>query len=104
MDHSASLVEIADQLSDLPFDRISLSSCSILQLRLVWIIRQHGTALWNCSAIRRLLFLTVDLSFPSGLNTLVQKARIKPFWQFADWILRQNKHLRTLILSKQSPK
>ncbi|KAG5610010.1 hypothetical protein H5410_021291 [Solanum commersonii] len=85
-DHLTLLVEIADQLGDPPFDRFHRRlalSFSIVVFRLLGdIVALRGTARQyiDCS------FSPPIWSFPSGLSMLEQKARIRPFWRFAEWV------------------
>ncbi|WMV58500.1 hypothetical protein MTR67_051885, partial [Solanum verrucosum] len=60
-DHSASLVEIVDQLDDPPFGRFHHHLALSFNIIVFWIIGRHSISLLNCSAIRRLLLFIVDL-------------------------------------------
>ncbi|WMV46278.1 hypothetical protein MTR67_039663 [Solanum verrucosum] len=54
-DHSASLVGIADELSDSPFGVVHRRLAPSFSILVLWVVGQHGTASWNFSAMRRLL-------------------------------------------------
>ncbi|WMV24251.1 hypothetical protein MTR67_017636 [Solanum verrucosum] len=60
-DHSASLVRIADQLGDLPFGVVHRHLAPSFNIFVLWVIRRHGTASRNVSAMRRLLPFFADL-------------------------------------------
>uniref|UniRef100_M1DX02 O-glucosyltransferase 3 n=1 Tax=Solanum tuberosum TaxID=4113 RepID=M1DX02_SOLTU len=51
-DHSVSLVGIADQLGDSPFGLIYRRLAPTFSIIVLWVIRQHGTASRNFSAMR----------------------------------------------------
>ncbi|WMV30260.1 hypothetical protein MTR67_023645, partial [Solanum verrucosum] len=61
VDHSASLVRIAYQLGDSPFGVVHHHLAASSSIVMLWVIGRHGTAAWNCSAMRRLLIFTADL-------------------------------------------
>ncbi|KAG5595268.1 hypothetical protein H5410_036500, partial [Solanum commersonii] len=61
MDRSASLVEIADQLSDSPFGVVRLRLALSFSIVVLWFIGLHGTSSQIYSAIRRLLPISADL-------------------------------------------
>uniref|UniRef100_M1DAL9 Uncharacterized protein n=1 Tax=Solanum tuberosum TaxID=4113 RepID=M1DAL9_SOLTU len=60
-DYSASLVGIADQLSDSPFGVVHHRLAPAFSIVVLWVIGRHGTTLQNCSAMRRWLPFYADL-------------------------------------------
>uniref|UniRef100_A0A0V0GLM6 Putative ovule protein n=1 Tax=Solanum chacoense TaxID=4108 RepID=A0A0V0GLM6_SOLCH len=60
-DHSASLVGIADQLSDLPFGVVHRRIAPTFSIVVLWVIGRHGNDSQNFSAMRRSLPFSVDL-------------------------------------------
>uniref|UniRef100_M1DAG5 Uncharacterized protein n=1 Tax=Solanum tuberosum TaxID=4113 RepID=M1DAG5_SOLTU len=60
-DHLTSLVGIPDQLGDLPFGVVHRRLAPTFSIVMLWVIRRHSTALWNFSAMRRLLPFSADL-------------------------------------------
>uniref|UniRef100_M1D8Q0 Uncharacterized protein n=1 Tax=Solanum tuberosum TaxID=4113 RepID=M1D8Q0_SOLTU len=60
-DHSASLVRIADQLSDSPFGVVHHRLAPAFSIVVLWVIGRHGTASRNFSVMRRLLPFSADL-------------------------------------------
>ncbi|KAG5580573.1 hypothetical protein H5410_051200 [Solanum commersonii] len=50
--HSASLVEITDQLGDSPFGVVHRCLAPAFSIVILWVIERHGTALQNCSVMR----------------------------------------------------
>uniref|UniRef100_M1DPJ4 Uncharacterized protein n=1 Tax=Solanum tuberosum TaxID=4113 RepID=M1DPJ4_SOLTU len=60
-DHSASLVRIANQLGDSFFGVVHRHLAPAFSIIVLWVIRRHGTASWNFSAMRRLLPISADL-------------------------------------------
>ncbi|WMV24845.1 hypothetical protein MTR67_018230 [Solanum verrucosum] len=60
-DHSASLVEIADQLGDPTFGRFHHRLALSFNIVVFWIIGQHCTTSVNFLVIRQLLIFIVDL-------------------------------------------
>ncbi|KAG5586967.1 hypothetical protein H5410_047401 [Solanum commersonii] len=84
-DHSASLVEIVDQLGDLPFGRFHRRLALSYNIVVFWIIRRNSTASRNCSVTRRLLFSTVDLILSFKAQHTGTKGEDKTFWRLAEW-------------------
>uniref|UniRef100_M1DHX0 Uncharacterized protein n=1 Tax=Solanum tuberosum TaxID=4113 RepID=M1DHX0_SOLTU len=84
-DHSASFVEIADQLGNPPFGRFHRCLALSFIIVVFWIIGRHSTASRNCSATRRLILFTADviLSFRAQ-----HTGEDKTFWRFAEWVRR----------------
>ncbi|KAG5612205.1 hypothetical protein H5410_023486 [Solanum commersonii] len=76
-DHSASLVEIANQLSDPPFG---------------------STTLRNCLATRRLLLFTTDLILSFRAQHTGTKGEDMTFWRFTEWV-RRTSDLYFFVLS-----
>uniref|UniRef100_M1DLV5 Uncharacterized protein n=1 Tax=Solanum tuberosum TaxID=4113 RepID=M1DLV5_SOLTU len=85
-DHSASLVEIADQLDDPPFGRFHRRVALSFIIVVFWISGRHSTASRNCSATRRLSFFTADLILSFRAQHTTIKVEDKTFWRFAKWV------------------
>uniref|UniRef100_M1BAN9 Pentatricopeptide repeat-containing protein n=1 Tax=Solanum tuberosum TaxID=4113 RepID=M1BAN9_SOLTU len=85
-DHSAQLVEIADQLGDPPFGMFHRRLALPFHIVVLWIIGRHSIASRNCSAIRRLLFFTTDLILSFRAQHTGTKCEAKTFWRLTEWV------------------
>uniref|UniRef100_M1DAJ9 Uncharacterized protein n=1 Tax=Solanum tuberosum TaxID=4113 RepID=M1DAJ9_SOLTU len=83
-DHSASLVEIIDQLSDPPFGRFHRCLALSFGIVVFWIIGRHSIASRNCSATRRLLLFTADLILSFRAQHTGTKGEDKTFSRLAE--------------------
>ncbi|WMV50036.1 hypothetical protein MTR67_043421, partial [Solanum verrucosum] len=100
-EHSASLVEIADQLSDPPFGRFHRRLSLSFSMVVFWIIGRHSTASWNCSATHRLLIFTTDLILSFRAQYTGTKGKDKTFWRLAERV-RRFSDLHFFVLSATS--
>ncbi|WMV25791.1 hypothetical protein MTR67_019176, partial [Solanum verrucosum] len=78
-DHSASLVEIADQLDDSPFSVVHRRLAPAFSIVVLWVIGRHGTASRNCSAMRQLLHFSPDLIISFRAQHTGTKGELRPF-------------------------
>ncbi|WMV58715.1 hypothetical protein MTR67_052100, partial [Solanum verrucosum] len=79
VDHSASLVGIADQLGDSPFGVVHRRLAPTLNIIVLWVIGRHGTFSWNFLAMRRLLPLYADLILSFKAQHAGTKGEVRPF-------------------------
>ncbi|KAG5580112.1 hypothetical protein H5410_050739, partial [Solanum commersonii] len=78
-DRSTSLVENADQLSDLPFGIVHRRLAPPFSIVLLWVIGRHGTASRNFSAMRRLLPFSAYLIISFRAQHIGTKGKERPF-------------------------
>ncbi|KAG5580572.1 hypothetical protein H5410_051199 [Solanum commersonii] len=78
-DHSASLVGIVDQLGDSPFVVVHHRLAPAFSIVVLWVIRRHGTTLWNCSVMHQLLPFSVDLILSFRAQHTRTKGELRPF-------------------------
>uniref|UniRef100_M1DEW2 Uncharacterized protein n=1 Tax=Solanum tuberosum TaxID=4113 RepID=M1DEW2_SOLTU len=78
-DYSASLVGVVDQLGDSPFGVVHRRLAPAFSLVVLWVIGRHGTALRNCSAMRRLLPFFADLILSFRAQHTGTKGEVRPF-------------------------
>uniref|UniRef100_M1DFZ2 Uncharacterized protein n=1 Tax=Solanum tuberosum TaxID=4113 RepID=M1DFZ2_SOLTU len=78
-DHSASFVEIADQLGDSPFGIVHRRLIPSFIIVVLWIIGRHGTASRNFSVMRLLLPFSADLILSFRDQHTGTKGEIRPF-------------------------
>uniref|UniRef100_M1DUS6 Uncharacterized protein n=1 Tax=Solanum tuberosum TaxID=4113 RepID=M1DUS6_SOLTU len=85
-DHSAPLVEITNQLGDPPFGRFHHRLVLSFSIVVFSIIGRHSTTSRKCLATCRLLFFTADL-IPSFMGQHTgTKGEDKTFWRLAEWV------------------
>ncbi|WMV32721.1 hypothetical protein MTR67_026106, partial [Solanum verrucosum] len=78
-DHSAPLVDIADQLGDPPFGRFHHPLALSFSIIVFWIIGRHSTTSWNCPVTRRLLLFTANLILSFRAQQTGTKGEVRPF-------------------------
>uniref|UniRef100_M1DHD7 Uncharacterized protein n=1 Tax=Solanum tuberosum TaxID=4113 RepID=M1DHD7_SOLTU len=78
-DHSASLVEIADQFGDSPFGVVHRLLAPSFSTVVLWVIWRHGIASWNFSAMRRLFPFSADLILSFRAQHTGTKGKVGPF-------------------------
>ncbi|KAG5599447.1 hypothetical protein H5410_030817 [Solanum commersonii] len=88
LDHSTSLVEINDQLNNLPFGRFNHRLSLSFSIIMFWIIGRHCIASWNCSAICQLLLFIANLILSFRAQHTGTKGEDKAFWQLIEWVRR----------------
>uniref|UniRef100_M1DUX5 Secreted protein n=1 Tax=Solanum tuberosum TaxID=4113 RepID=M1DUX5_SOLTU len=79
VDHSSSLVKIANQLGDSPFGVIHHRLAPAFNIVVLWVIGRHGTASRNLSAMRRLLSFSADLIISFRAQHTGTKGEVRPF-------------------------
>uniref|UniRef100_M1DZC1 Uncharacterized protein n=1 Tax=Solanum tuberosum TaxID=4113 RepID=M1DZC1_SOLTU len=87
-DHSAPLVEIADQLGDPSFCRFHRRLALSFSIIVFWIIGRHSITSWNCLATYRLLLFTVDFILYIRAQHTETKGEDKTFWRLTKWVQR----------------
>uniref|UniRef100_M1DR94 Uncharacterized protein n=1 Tax=Solanum tuberosum TaxID=4113 RepID=M1DR94_SOLTU len=75
----ASLVGIADQLSDSPFGVVHRRLAPSFSIVVLWIIGRHGIVLRNFSVMCRLLPFSADLVFSFRTQHTGTKGEVRPF-------------------------
>ncbi|WMV18207.1 hypothetical protein MTR67_011596, partial [Solanum verrucosum] len=78
-DHSATLVEITDQLSDSPLDVVHRRLAPSFSIVVLWVIGRHSTVSRNISAMHRLLPFSADLNLSFKAQHTGTKGEVRPF-------------------------
>ncbi|KAG5599831.1 hypothetical protein H5410_031201 [Solanum commersonii] len=78
-DHSTTLVGIANQLGDSPFDVVHRRLAPSFSIIMLWVIGRHSTASWNISVMHRLLPFSTDLIFSFKAQYTGTKCEVRPF-------------------------
>ncbi|KAG5609565.1 hypothetical protein H5410_020846, partial [Solanum commersonii] len=79
VDHSATLVEIVDQLGDSPFGVVHRRLALSFNIVVFWIIRRPSTTSQNFSTTRQLLLFTADLILSFRVQYTRTKGEVRSF-------------------------
>ncbi|KAG5605591.1 hypothetical protein H5410_027083 [Solanum commersonii] len=103
VDHLASLIEIADQLSDSPFGVVHHLLAPSFNIILLWVIGQHGTASRNFSSMFQLLLFSTDLILFLRAHHTRTKGEVRPFGDSPSGAILRPSFLHTFLRCSVHP-